>query len=81
MNIKWVQYLTKKNNKRKEKKLVREQYKLVKYKIYSAMKAGKFYTYYHGCLFSEVVDKLRQKGFKIEKIDDYNEKWHINWET
>ena len=45
------------------------------------MKAGKFYTYYHDCLFSEVVDKLRQKGFKVEKIDDFNEKWYINWET
>ena len=80
MNIRRIQYLTKKNSKRKEKKLVREQYKLVKYKIYSAVKAGKFYTYYHDCLFSEVVDKLRQKGFKLEKNNDYYEKWYINWE-
>lgn len=80
MNIKRVQYLTKKNNIKKEKRLVREQYKLVKYKIYSAMKAGKFYTFYHGYLFSDVVNKLRQKGFKLEKNNDYYEKWYINWE-
>ena len=77
MNIKLVQYLTKKNGIKKKKRLIREQYKLVKYKIYSAMKTGDFYTYYPDCLFSEVVDKLRQKGFKVEK---YCTGWSINWE-
>ena len=81
MNIKWIQYLTKKNSKRKEKKLVRERYKLVKYQIKEAMKEGKFYTFYHGYLLSDVVNKLCQKGFKVEKIDSYNEKWHNSWEN
>ena len=80
MNIKRVQYLTKKNGKRKEKKLIREQYKIIKYQIKESMKEGKFYTFYHGYLLSDVVNKLQQKGFKIEKIDDYNEKWDISWE-
>ena len=44
------------------------------------MKAGDFYTYYHGYLLSDVVDKLIQKGFKAEKTGDYSEEWYISWE-
>lgn len=80
MNIKWIQYLTKKNGERKEKRLVKEQYKLVKYQIKEAMKKGKFYTFYYDNLFNDVVNRLQQKGFKVEKIDGYCEKWHISWE-
>lgn len=77
MNIKRVQYLTKKNSIKKEKRLIREQYKIIKCQIKASMKEGKFYTFYHGYLFSDVVNKLRQKGFKLEKNNDYYE---INWE-
>lgn len=80
MNIKWVQYLTKKNIIKKRKRLVKEQYRLVKYEIHNAMKVGDFYTYYYGYLLSDVVDKLIQKGFKAEKAGDYSEKWFISWE-
>ena len=80
MNIKWVQYLTKKNEIRKKKRLVKEQYRLVKDEIHGAMKAGDFYTCYHSYLLNGVVDKLRQKGFKVEKINGHCEKWHISWE-
>ena len=80
MNIKRIQYLTKKNSKRKEKKLVREQYKIIKYQIKESMKEGKFYTFYHGYLLSDVINKLQQEGFKLEKNNDYYEKWYINWE-
>lgn len=80
MNIKRIQYLTKKNDIKKRKRLVREQYKLVKYEIHNAMKVGDFYTYYYGYLLSDVVDKLIQKGFKAEKTGDYSEKWFISWE-
>ena len=73
MNIKRIQYLTKKNGERKEKEFVREQYKLVKYQIKEAMKKGKFYTFYHNYLLGDVVNKLRQKGFKVEKIVDFIE--------
>ena len=81
MNIKWIQYLTKKNEIRKKKRLVREQYRLVKYEIHNAIKAGDFYIYYYNYLSSEVVDKLQQKGFKVEKNGDYWEKWYISWEV
>ena len=80
MNIKWIQYLTKRNDIKKRKKLVRKQYKLVKHEIHNGVKAGDFYTYYHGYLLSDVVDKLIQKGFKAEKTGDYSEKWYISWE-
>lgn len=80
MNIKWVQYLAKKNDIKKKKRLVKEQYRLVKYEIYNAIKVGDFDVYYYNYLLSEVVDKLRQKGFKVEKTDGYYEKWYISWE-
>lgn len=46
------------------------------------MKEGKFYTFYHDYLLSDVVYKLLQKGFKVEKVDssNYSEKWYISWE-
>jgi predicted metal-dependent phosphotriesterase family hydrolase len=81
VNIKWIQYLTKKNDIKKRKKFVRKQYKLVKREIHWAMKAGYFYIYYYSYLPDNIIDKLRQKGFKVEKIKDcYCEKWYINWE-
>lgn len=83
MNIKWVQFLTKRNDKKREKrekKLVREQYKLVKYQIKEDMKEGNFYIFYCDYLLSDVANKLIQKGFKVEKISGYNEKWYISWE-
>lgn len=43
-------------------------YKLeFEYEIHNAIKAGDFYIYYYNYLSSEVVDKLQQKGFKVEK--------------
>ena len=80
MNIKWIQYFSKKNDIKKRKRFEREQYKLVKYEIYTAMKAGDFYIFYYSYLLSDVVNKLIQKGFKVEKVDDYSEKWYISWE-
>lgn len=80
MNIKWIQYLTKKNEIKKRKRLVRKQYKLVKCEIRKAMKEGDFYIIYYNYLSSNTVNKLLQKGFKIEKIGSYSEKWHISWE-
>lgn len=81
MNIKWVRYLTKRNEVKKRKKLVKNQYKLVKREIYNAMKAGDFYIFYYDYLSSDVVNKLLQKGFKVEKVNNnYHEKWYINWE-
>ena len=74
MNIKWVQYLTKKNDTKKRKRIVREQYKLVKREIHRAMKEGDFYIYYYDYLLSDAVNKLLQKGFKVEKISGYYEK-------
>ena len=80
MNIKWVQYFTKRNDIKKRKRLVREQYKLIKYEIYNAMKVGNFYTHYYGYLLNDVVNKLIQKGFKVEKIECSNIEWYISWE-
>ena len=80
MDIKWIQYLTKRNSKRREKQLEREEYKLIKSQIKEAMKEGKFYTFYHDYLLSDVANKLVQKGFKVEKISGYSEKWYISWE-
>lgn len=81
MNIKWIQFLTKKNSKRREKQLEREEYKLIKSQIKEAMKEGKFHTFYHDYLLSDVANKLIQKGFKVEKISGYSEKWYISWEN
>lgn len=80
MNVKRVQYLTKKNDTKKRKRLVREQYKFVKHEIRKAMKVGDFYIYYYDYLLSDAVNKLVQKGFKVEKINGYYEKWYISWE-
>ena len=80
VDIKWIQYLTKRNSKRREKQLEREEYKLIKSQIKEAMKEGKFYTFYHDYLLSDVANKLVQKGFKVEKISGYSEKWYISWE-
>ena len=81
MNIKWIQYLTKGNDIKKRKKLVRKQYKLVKHEIHNGVKAGDFHIFYYDYLHSEVVNKLIQKGFKVEKVNNgYYEKWHISWE-
>ena len=81
MNIKWVQYLTKKNDIKREKKFIKERYKLVKREIRKAVKKGDFYIFYYGYLSSDAANKLRQKGFKVEKVSNsYHEKWYISWE-
>ena len=83
MNIKWVQFFTKKNEGKRRKKFVREQYGDVKYQIHQAVKTGDFCVFYHGFLYEENVKKLRQKGFKVEKNvinGNYNETWKISWE-
>lgn len=83
MNIKWIQYFTKKNEGRRRKKFVRRQYSDVKYQIRQAVKTGNFYAFYHSFLYEENVKKLRHKGFKVEKNiinGNYNENWKISWE-
>ena len=83
MNIKWIQFFTKKNEGRRRKKFVREQYGDVKSNIHQSVKTGNFYVFYHGFLYEENVKKLRQKGFKVEKNiinGNYNENWKISWE-
>ena len=83
MNIKWIQFFTKKNEGRRRKKFVREQYGDIKYTIHQSVKTGNFYVFYHGFLYEENVKKLRQKGFKVEKNvigGNYNENWKISWE-
>ena len=80
MNIKWVQFLTKRNEVKKRKRLVREQYKFVKREIYDAIKTGDFCIYHYGYLLSDTVNKLIQKGFKVEKTGSCSEKWYISWE-
>lgn len=78
MNIKWVQYFTKRNEIKKEKKRIREQYKEIKYNIKQAVKKGQYSTYFILFLFNENIERLKKQGFEVEKIDERN--WFISWE-
>ena len=51
MNIKWIQFFTKKNEGRRRKKFVKRQYSDVKYTIRQAVKTGDFYVFYHSFLY------------------------------
>ena len=81
MNIKRIQYLTKKNDVKKKKKRIKEQYKEIKEQIKRQVKVGHYYTYYSGFLHEENIEKLQKQGFIVKgEQEKYCTGWHISWE-
>ena len=81
MNIKWIRYFTKKNEIKKKKKYIREQYKEIKKQIKHQVKIGHYHTYYKCFLYEENIKKLQKQGFVIkEKKEKYYTGWDISWE-
>ena len=81
MNIKWIQYLTKKNDVKRKKKRIKEQYKAIKEQIKHQVKSGYYDTYYHGFLHEENIEKLQKQGFIVKgEREKYCTGWNISWE-